>query len=163
MTCEPFYKKGKLPALSRINPGVRPIRTYILFLILLPGCSQEGVVPARGYVKHEGRAVSSGQLTFLPVGTGQKARSLIAEDGEFLLRTGAVEGVWPGSYQVMLSRTLADEQQDRQVKQSELDIRDASVMYVSPSNQPITISEVGDENLSIDVRPEEGWTREVSE
>jgi hypothetical protein len=75
--------------------------------LLLTGCGGaapevQGLVPVSGVVTYKGEPLTSGVITFVPVGpTGQPASGNIGADGRYEAMTGtSAIGVHPGDYTV---------------------------------------------------------------
>jgi hypothetical protein len=139
----------------------------LLATIVSSGCS-DGTVPAKGHVLLEGKPVDSGQLFLSPQGDGPKAVSLVAEDGAFVLKVPERKGkpgAFPGTYRVLF-RTQADDDLRKRLEREmagQISANEVTVSYMSPPDQPVVISESGDEQMQIDIRAADGWGRLLSD
>ena len=83
-----------------------------LFLFLLAGCGdgQFPVRTAKGKIVCSGKPVTSGSVTFTPIGAaGKPARATVGADGSFVLSTfGKFDGAIVGKHQVEFNLPEAD-------------------------------------------------------
>lgn len=97
-----------------VTPGRLSRRGCLLLLalgLLTQGCGGSaslGTVKIKGVVKHNGKALSSGTVTFNPtdVKNGRAAQGAIQPDGTFVLSTSKDgDGALPGTYNVTVTST----------------------------------------------------------
>jgi hypothetical protein len=106
--------------------------------------------------------VTSGRLILIPQGSGERAESLIDEDGAVRPRTKGIVGVKPGTYRMTLMRPLSDEENSRD-RIGDLPPDEIVVMYQSPADASLAIPESGTTDLEINVEKTSGWTRRVTD
>jgi hypothetical protein len=72
--------------------------------MLLEGCGDSGfrTVPVHGAISYQGKAVTTGTITFVPDSPGPAASGTIQNDGSYALATDGRPGAIPGSYTVMI-------------------------------------------------------------
>lgn len=126
------------------------------------GCGDKDLVRAAGKINIDGQNARSGRLLLTPVSAGERSQSRVAEDGAFLLRTEGIVGAKPGSYKVVFSRSLADEK-NINVKIGDLPPEEITVSYHSPPDQPITILDIDETDLQINIESQNGWRRTISD
>ncbi len=94
-----------------------------LFLFLFAGCGdgQFPVRPAKGKILCSGKPVTSGSVTFTPIGaSGKPARATVGADGSFVLSTfGKFDGAIVGKHQVQFSVPEADNTESEEVVSDE--------------------------------------------
>ncbi len=73
--------------------------------LLLTGCSSKLGSQVSGSVSFDGKPLTSGDVTFAPVGEGQIAYGKIDSAGNYVLRTGNEDGAKPGEYVVTVVAT----------------------------------------------------------
>lgn len=82
----------------------------VSFLFLLSGCTPSGihVVPAKGTVLYEGKAVDKALVMFVPVSGGRSAVGTTDNTGEFsVISPGAKRGgCVPGKYKIIVTKEL---------------------------------------------------------
>lgn len=77
---------------------------FALGLLAFAGCGGRGLTPVSGVVTVKGSPVSFGTITFVPVGSGERASAQIGPAGRFDLGTYAPgDGAMPGEYSVMIA------------------------------------------------------------
>jgi len=95
----------------------------ILILILFAGCGdgQFPVRPAKGKVVCSGKPVTSGSVTFTPIGAaGKPASAAVGADGSFVLSTfGKFDGAIVGKHQVEFSVPEADNSENEELDADE--------------------------------------------
>lgn len=74
-------------------------------LLVVGGCNSKLGSTVTGHVTLEGKALTSGDVTFTPVGAGQIAYGKIDASGNYSLTTGNETGVMPGEYIVTVIAT----------------------------------------------------------
>lgn len=79
--------------------------TVVFACALLTGCGGSLASTVSGKVTLDGTALTSGDVTFAPVGEGQIAYGKIDEAGNYSLTTGNVTGAMPGEYLVTVVAT----------------------------------------------------------
>jgi hypothetical protein len=129
-------------------------------LIPLAGCS-DGAVKANGRVLIEGENASGGRVLLTPIGGGTAAFSLVGERGEFALRSGSERlGAQPGNYRILFQRPLSPETRAQLARELAGQIRpeELTETFRAPGGTVLTIPESGDDNLTIDIRQDQGWT-----
>lgn len=134
-------------------------------LASLAGCS-DGNVIANGRVLVEGQPTKGGRLTLSPVGGGPRALSLVTDDGQFALRTrGDSLGAKPGDYLVSYARPVdpATRQSMARELRGQLSVDDFTEVFTGPRDKPLLIPPTGAEDIVINIRRSEGWSRNVSD
>lgn len=144
--------------------GIAHVAALVITLTT-SGCS-EGTVVANGHVTIEGKPASGGRLSLTPVGGGARAFSNVDDTGAFALRSsdGAI-GAYPGSYRVFFQQPL-DAQTRKNVARElsgELAADEFMISYRGPRDKPLVVPESGDENLHVDIRVNQRWTRHATE
>jgi hypothetical protein len=121
---------------------------------------------ANGHVQIDGKPAAHGRLSLMPIGGGPRAFSNVDETGAFELRSSTGDsGAFPGSYRVVYQMPV-DEPTRRSLQRElagELAADELSVIYRGPRENPLVIPESGDEDLAVDIRLNQGWTRNVVE
>jgi hypothetical protein len=69
-------------------------------LAITSGCGSSLPATVSGKVTYEGKALTSGLVTFYPVGRGPAAVGKIGPDGDYEIRTGRASGLEVGDYTV---------------------------------------------------------------
>ena len=97
----------------------------LLFLLFSSGCGdgQFPVRPARGKVVCSGKPVTSGSVTFTPLGTaGKPGTAAVGDDGRFVLSTfGKFDGAIVGKHQVQFSVPESENAEDEGLEADEGD------------------------------------------
>lgn len=87
---------------------------------LMMGCggasdAPEGLVPASGNVTYKGSALTTGSITFKPVGEGNSVSANIGSDGNFeLMFSPSASGAKPGEYLVGVIATEGEATMDEE-------------------------------------------------
>jgi hypothetical protein len=77
---------------------------FLSVALVAAGCGRSGFTSVKGSVKLDGKALSSGQVTFKPVvGKGTSGYAEIQRDGSFAAQTGSQKGLPPGEYGVAVT------------------------------------------------------------
>jgi hypothetical protein len=72
--------------------------------LVAAGCGHSGFTSVKGSVKLDGKALTSGQVTFKPVaGKGTAGYAEIRSDGSFTAQIGSQKGLPPGEYGVAVT------------------------------------------------------------
>ncbi len=104
-------------------PAFIYLKFLFLFLILIAGCGdgQFPVRPAKGKIVCSGKPMTSGSVTFTPIGAaGKPARATVDADGSFVLSTfGKFDGAIVGKHQVEFSLPEADDTENEELESGE--------------------------------------------
>jgi hypothetical protein len=84
---------------------LRPLLRLLLLSLLCTGCGNGVGASVTGQVLYDGQPLTSGAVTFQPVAAGPLAIGDIQPDGEYALRTGDQDGLFPGEYLVTVVAT----------------------------------------------------------
>jgi hypothetical protein len=115
------------------------------FALILCGCGSD-LVPVRGSVQRDGRAVPGGSVIVSPVGQGKPAVGLIQSDGSFQLTTEQPnDGAMIGQYRV----TIAGERGST--------IEATRTTFVGPRDLTFDIDADKENELLINVSLQDGW------
>ena len=101
--------------INKVSPklpmGIRASIIAAASLSLVAGCDTgPSVAPVHGNVLHKGKTVTTGTVTFYPVGGGRAAVGAIKTDGTYTLsRKEPGDGVVVGEYKVAIEATEAVE------------------------------------------------------
>lgn len=131
----------------------------------LTGCN-DGTVVANGRVLVEGLPTKGGRLTLSPVGGGPRAFSLVTDEGQFALRMRSDSlGAMPGNYLVSYNRPVdaATRQILARELRNQLAVDDFTETFDGPRDKPLVVPEQGSEELTVDIRHSQGWTRDISD
>lgn len=90
-------------SLSRIMPLV------IAVCLTAAGCGKHAA-SVSGVVTFGTRPLSSGVVTFTPVGPGSSSYGNVGADGRYSLQTGAERGLEPGDYKVTVAANATAEE-----------------------------------------------------
>ena len=78
-----------------------------LLALALAGCGGSGLVTVKGKVTLDGKALTSGTVTFHPSGTGATSYGTLQSDGTFRVQSGTEQGLAPGKYRVTVMAMAA--------------------------------------------------------
>jgi len=76
--------------------------TFVFFALLASGCGTGMPSSVSGSVTLDGKPVSKGNVSFMPVTDGATAYGTIAADGTYTLSSGSNSGANPGDYVVVV-------------------------------------------------------------
>lgn len=76
---------------------------FVAIVVSITGCGSQYGSSAKGMVTLDGRALSYGWVAFHPRSGGPPAMAPIDSSGFYVVRTGNVEGLPPGDYQVTVT------------------------------------------------------------
>ena len=152
--------------LSRAGKGLRIVLMCVLSTMpTLAGCG-DGTVTVRGHVLVDGQPATGGRLSLNPVTKGPRAFSMVTDEGEFALRaSGGAKGAFPGQYRVFFQQPLDAATRSRLARElaGQLSVDELTLSYRSPRDKTVEIPETGTQDLVIDIRPEQGWTRTLND
>lgn len=80
---------------------MKPLAIFLAGVLLLAGCGP-GLAPVRGKITYKKRAVTTGDILFVPDAGGPTATGKIGSDGSYNLVTDGRRGAALGSYKVMI-------------------------------------------------------------
>lgn len=150
-------------ASSRTNSTIGA--TVLCCCVTFAGC-HDGTVEAKGQVIVDGNPAARGRLTLSPVGGGERAFAMVADDGTFSLMTSeGAEGAIPGAYRANFQQVLDAKTRSILANQlsDEISAGEINVLYENKNGDPVMIPESGTDNLEIDIRENLGWKRFFSE
>jgi len=122
---------------------LRVLRRVFLVVVLgvaFAGCAKDeggSVVPVKGKVTVGGAAVTSGQVSYLPVSTDQKggnSSGTIDSNGEYTISTAGKAGVPPGKYKVTVTPSMVP-----QKDASKMPTTAFNTKYTRQDTTPLTI------------------------
>jgi len=79
--------------------------TLFLFLVIVAGCRRALDASIEGVVTLDGVPLTTGTVTFHPLGGGVPAYGVISSNGEYSISTGANKGLVAGKYVVTVVAT----------------------------------------------------------
>jgi len=122
----------------------------------------KGLVPASGTVTYDNQPSAGASVTFMPVnksGDARTASAITDAGGNFVLRTLAQEGLYPGEYSVMVMKiednTNASEEDIKAGRATKSEPKHLLPQkYASPTTTDIkvTIPDKGDKAIVIDLK-----------
>ena len=138
----------------------------LLISICTVGCPSKGglkgLVPASGTVTYDGQPAAGATVTFVPVnksGDARTASAITDAGGNFVLRTMAQDGLYPGEYTVMVSKiednTSNSEEDIKSGKASKAPVKHLlpqKYASLSTSGIKVAIPDKGDKAIAIELK-----------